>query len=280
MRFSLGCELGYRVDSATTFVFNLQPARLPRQEIVRERLRVTPEIPVQAHAMPESANRYFRLRAEPGELKVIYEAEIDLDVRRDDPGAIAEVPLEELPFEVLPHLYPSRYCKSDRLAKLAEAEFGRLARGHARVAGLCNWIYDHLEYCRGTSDEHTSALVSLVDRAGVCRDFAHLGISLCRSLGIPARFVSAYAWRLQPPDFHAVFEAYLDGRWYLFDPTRQAALDGIVRIGVGRDAAEVAFASIYGRVQPTEMKVRIEPSGGDVGAEDERTADAISVSDL
>ncbi len=84
----------------------------------------------------------------------------------------------------------------------------------------------------------------------MCRDFAHLAIALCRAVGIPARYISAYAWQLLPPDFHAVFEAYLHGpaggAWYLFDPTRMAALDGLVRIGAGRDAADVAFCSIFG----------------------------------
>ena len=105
-------------------------------------------------------------------------------------------------------------------------------------------------------------LRSLGDRRGVCRDFAHLAITLCRAVGIPARYISAYAWQLQPPDFHAVFEAYLAGpdgagAWYLFDPTRMAALDGLVRIGAGRDAADVAFCSIYGTAKADAPQVWI-----------------------
>jgi transglutaminase-like putative cysteine protease len=141
---------------------------------------------------------------------------------------------------------------------------------------VCNWIHDWIDYRRGTSDAHTSACDTLVDRAGVCRDFAHLGIALCRASGIPARFISVYAYRLQPVDFHAVFEAWLGGRWYLFDPTRQAALDGLVRIGVGRDAAEVSFASINGSAEPTAMDVHITPSDPE-NQSDRRTTDAISI---
>ena len=115
---------------------------------------------------------------------------------------------------------------------------------------ICNWIHDHLTYQPGSSDEQTTADESLLRRAGVCRDFAHLGTAFCRALGIPARFVSCYAHGLVPCDFHAVFEAYLDGRWWLFDATRQANLDGLVRIGVGRDAAEIAFSTPYGNMQP------------------------------
>jgi transglutaminase-like putative cysteine protease len=259
MKFSMGCRLGYQVEAPSSFVLNIQPATFERQQLLHERLTLTPEAPVESWVMPESGNRYLRFNARPGELTVDYEAEVELDVRRDDPATVMETPVPELPLATLPHLYPSRYCEADRLPRAAQADFGHFAPGHARVTAICNWIYEQIEYRRGTSDEHTSACDTLVDRAGVCRDFAHLGIALCRALGIPARFVSCYAWRLDPQDFHAVFEAWLGGRWYLFDATRQAALDGLVRIGIGRDAAEVAFSTIRGIVKPTETSVRIAP---------------------
>ena len=260
MNFKLGCRLGYKIPEGASFVLNIQPAEFPQQRLLRESLVLTPELPVGTYLMPESGNRYVRFQAPAGELTIEYDAEVELDVRLDDPTAVPEIPPPELPFETLPHLYPSRYCQADRLPRAAQSDFGGLPPGHARVTAICNWIYEHIEYRRGTSDEHTSACDTLVDRAGVCRDFAHLGIALCRALGIPARFVSCYAWRLDPPDFHAVFEAFLGGRWYLFDATRQAALDGLVRIGLGRDASEVAFTTINGAVEPTVMEVRIEPS--------------------
>ena len=149
--------------------------------------------------------------------------------------------------------------------------------GHERVTAICNWIYDTIAYRPGSSDTGTSAYDTLAERAGVCRDFSHLGIAFCRALGIPARFVSGYAYGLEPPDFHAVFEAYLDGRWYLFDPTRQAALDAIVRIGVGRDAAEVSFATIFGAMNPTGMSVWIAPADGSAET-GERTTEAVNIS--
>lgn len=278
MRFTVGCDLGYRLEAPSTFVLNIEPALTERQRVIAESLRLTPEVPVERYTMPESGNRYLRLTAPEGDLRIAFEAEVELDVRRDDPGTVPEVVSRELPFSVLPHLYPSRYCQADRVQRTAESMIRGVPKGHHRITALCNWIHDEIEYRRGASDSSTSAPDTLVDRAGVCRDFAHLGITLCRSIGVPARFVSGYALGLVPPDFHAVFEAYLGGRWYLFDPTRQAALDGIVRIGVGRDAAEVAFCTIDGPAQATDMAVRIEAH--DRGArEADRTLEAISLSD-
>lgn len=277
MKFFLGCELGYEVTAPSTLLLNIQPAHLDQQKLLREALHLTPEVPVASYVMPESGNRYLRFEAPAGRLDVRYEAEVELTPQREEPGRIPEAPPGKLPFEVLPHLYPSRYCQADRLPRAAAADFGQLDPGHLRVTGICNWIYEQIEYQRGTSDVHTSACDTLVDRAGVCRDFAHLGIALCRALGIPARYASAYAWRLDPPDFHGVFEAWLGDRWWWFDPTRQAALDGLVRIGVGRDASEVSFATIYGSAEPTGMQVRIERED-DPGTDYQPTIDAISTS--
>ena len=199
--------------------------------------------------------------APAGAFTLRYEATVSLSPGLDDPAAIAEVPAGELPFEVYPHLYPSRYCQADRLTPFAQKTFGGLPPGYARVNGICNWIHDHVDYQAGSSDEQSSAMDTILQRAGVCRDFSHLAIACCRAMGIPARYVSAYAWRLDPPDFHAVFEAWLQGpgggAWYIFDATRKAAPDGLVRIGIGRDAAEVAFASPFGAFEAAKPKVWI-----------------------
>jgi transglutaminase-like putative cysteine protease len=211
--------------------------------------------------MPESGNRYLRVVAGPGEFRLEYSGEATLDPRLEDPGAVGEVPPGQLPFEVYTHLYPSRYCQSDRLDRFARRTFGNAPSGHGRVNTVCNWIRDHVDYVSGTSDASTSALDTLVQRAGVCRDFVHLAIALCRALGIPARYVSAYAWRLDPSDFHAAMEAWLQGpeggAWYLFDPTRMSAPEGVVRIGVGRDASEVAFSSPFGAFEAEVPRVWI-----------------------
>jgi transglutaminase-like putative cysteine protease len=259
--FSVGCRLAYRAETRTPFVFNIEAARFGAQAVREERLTLTPELPVERWTMPESGNRYLRMIVEPGAFEVRYQAVVDLAPELEAPASVTEIEAARLPFEVMTHLYPSRYCQSDKLERFARRTFGELPPGYQRVNGICNWICDNVDYVSGSSDALTSAFDTVTQRSGVCRDFAHLGIALCRAHGIPARYVSAYAWRLQPPDFHAVFEAFLQGPtgpgWYLFDPTRMSAPDGLARIGVGRDAAEVAFCTPYDTVEYEKPEVWI-----------------------
>jgi len=275
VRYRLGCDLSYEVEGPTVFIFNLEVARLQRHHDLVERLTISPDLPRRTYIVPDIQNRYFSIEAQPGPLNVRYEAEVTLDVFRADPATINETPLAAIPLDIMPFLLPSRFVSSDRLRAFALREFGDLPTGHQRVTAICNWLYDNIAYERGSSNEQTTADESLILRAGVCRDFAHIGIAFCRALNIPARFVSCYAYGLEPRDFHAVFEAYLDGRWWLFDGTRQANLDGLVRIGVGRDAAEIAFASPFGEMQAGPVKIEIEHVDGSPELPG-RTTDAIS----
>lgn len=258
MKFNVASRLAYEVRDTTVFLLNIEAAALRNQKILTERLNLTPAVAVDRHEL-DGGTRLVRVVVEPGRFEVDYAATIDLSMYDADPASLSETPVAELPLEVTPFLNPSRYCQSDRLARFALREFGALPPGHQRVTAICNWIYDHVDYLSGSSTSETSAYDTMVQRAGVCRDFAHLGIAFCRALSIPARFASSYAWQLDPPDFHAVFECYLDGAWYLFDPTRKAALQGLVRIGVGRDAADAAFATIFGNAVMTDMAVSISP---------------------
>jgi transglutaminase-like putative cysteine protease len=275
MKFRLGCELAYGVVNETVFIFNVSVAILRRHKNLVDELNFNPNLPRRFYAVPDLRNRYVQVVAPVGELLLSYSAEVDLDVHRADPATVHEMDVRDLPLDILPYLLPSRFVPSDRLANFAMREFAAVPRGHARVSTICAWLYQNIEYRRGSSDAKTTASEILIQRAGVCRDFAHLGIAFCRALGIPARFVTCYAFGLSPSDFHAVFEAYLDGRWWLFDGTRQAALDGLVRIGIGRDAAEVAFATPFGQINPGPIKIWIERADGqsEVGP---RTTDAIS----
>lgn len=275
IRYTLGCDLAYDVKNPTVFIFNVEVAKLVRHQDLVERLFISPDQEHRSYTVPDIRNRYFSIEAQPGPLSIRYEAEVTLDVFRADPDTVSETPLNALPLDIMPFLLPSRFVPSDRLAAFALKEFGERPAGHNGVTAICNWIYENIDYQRGSSNEQTTATETLVKRAGVCRDFSHIGIAFCRALNIPARFVSCYAYGLEPRDFHAVFEAYLDGRWWLFDATRQANLDGLVRIGVGRDAAEIAFASPFGQVEFGDVKINIEHADGSpelIG----RTIDAIS----
>jgi transglutaminase-like putative cysteine protease len=274
MKFSVGCDIGYEIIEPATLIFNIEAIAGGRQRILSETLTITPDLPADEKTATETGNRYLRLTAQPGLLRLRYMADIELDALHNPPGTVDEVPVARLPLDTLPYLNPSRYCPSDQLARFANRQFGRIAPGFGRVAEICNWIHAEVDYLSGTSDTTTTAADTFALRAGVCRDFAHLGITFCRALGIPARFVSCYAWQLHPQDFHAVFEAYLGDRWYLFDATRMAALDGMVRIGCGRDAADTAFATIYGAVNPLPIEVW---SNADGNTAEEWTTDAVSV---
>lgn len=275
MKFKLGCELSYSVVEETMFIFNIEAALISRHVSLQENVLFLPNFARRGHTVPDAKTRYIGVHAAAGDFSVRYDAEVDLQVHRADPKTVRETPVPQLPLEILPYLLPSRFVPSDRLAAFAAREFGDLPRGHARITTICNWIHDNIEYRRGSSDAETIATEVLIQRAGVCRDFAHLGIAFCRALDVPARYVTCYAHDLVPGDFHAVFEAYLGGRWWLFDATRQAALDGLVRIGVGRDAAEVAFSTHFGKMEAGPMRVWIERADG-LASEQERTTDAIS----
>ncbi len=261
MKFQLGCELDYDISSESIFIFNIQAMENEYQHILSQSLEIDPNCEKEEYVDREAKNSYFRLIAPEGKLTISYKATVELKHHADNTNKIEEASLARVPLDVVPYLYPSRYCQSDRLMKLARDEFGNCRPGYAKVKAVCDWIYHKISYISGSSDSHTSAYDTATERAGVCRDFAHLGIAFCRALGIPARFVSAYAWQLDPPDFHACFEAYLGDRWYLFDATRLAPTNGLVRIGTGRDAADTAFATVFGAVQLNNMDVYIENIG-------------------
>lgn len=258
MKFKINCELSYNVTQLGTLIFNICPVAHKYQRISEESLCLHPSLAIEKYTETFANNRYFRVNSNGGQLTVNYQAIVDVFFSQDNPSYIEEIPPLELPLSILTYLYPSRYCQSDLLMRMAEQEFGYLSSGYSRVTAICNWIYDKVYYITGSSNNQTSAYDTATERAGVCRDFAHLGIAFCRALNIPARFVSVYAYNLNPPDFHAVFEAYLSGRWYLFDPTRLVSRQGLIRIGTGRDAADVSFATLFGQIQMEKQHISVE----------------------
>lgn len=240
--------LDYQVQAPSHLVFNLEAARCGSQTVASESLAIEPPVELRAFCDEGSGNRFVRFDAQPGPLKLRYHARVQR-AAVELPAELAEVPVNQVPDDVLHYLMPTRYCESDLMSRAAQQLFGDLPPGIGRVQAVSDWIHDSITYEPGSSDSTTTACEVFVQRSGVCRDFAHLGITLCRALNIPARLVVGYVYFNEPPqDFHAVFEAWLGGRWVLFDPTRMAPIDRLVRVGTGRDAKDVAFCTIFGPV--------------------------------
>jgi transglutaminase-like putative cysteine protease len=266
-QFRVGCELAYDVHGPGAFILNVAAASNAVQSVREEQLRTNPPLPIAETTSSFDDKRQHRFRVnEPGSLQVNYSALVEVVHEVHGGVEIPEVVPGDLPTEVVPFLYPSRYCESDLLVRLANKEFGRQPGGFARVTAICNWIFENVEYLRGATDAMTSAYDTVTERAGVCRDFAHLAIALCRALTIPARFVAGYTLNLEPPDFHACFEAYLGDRWYFFDATRLAPQTGFVRIGTGRDAADASFATTFGPLVFRSIVVTMEQTAGPAAA--------------
>jgi transglutaminase-like putative cysteine protease len=283
IRLSYAVELTYRVQApGADFIFNLQAAHTHHQRVLHEKLVISQAVQPRSHTDPVTQGRYLCLKAQPGPLVVAYEATVDIAHHVMEAKDVPEVAVADLPGNVLPYLYPSRYCESDRLLGYATQQFGSLWQGYGRVMAIRDWVNRHVAFRSNTSNSSTTACDTLASAQGVCRDFAHLMIAFCRAVNIPARFATGFDYGadpiLGPPDFHAYVEAYLGNRWYLFDPSGTAIPMGFVRIGTGRDAADAAFATIFGGVQSDAPRVSIQAVANDQGhvVQPTHTAQALS----
>ncbi|MCC2633425.1 MAG: hypothetical protein K0S48_1311 [Ramlibacter sp.] len=249
--------LEYDVKTHSHFSFNIEAAHWPTQKILSERLALSSGVTPHSYTDPRSGNRFIRFDAAPGPLLVNYKAEVEVHTPEPD-TSLREMPVGEVPDDVFPYLMATRYCESDVLCSQIVSMFGEVAPGYGRVKAIQDWIHQNITYKPGSTDSNSTAGEVLEQRAGVCRDFAHLGITFCRALNIPARLVVGYVWFDEPPqDFHAVFEAWLGGQWVLFDPTGMAPVDRLVRIGTGRDAKDVAFATMFGAMDMVRKEVTV-----------------------
>lgn len=268
--------LDYEVSQQAHFLFHIEAAFHEAHRVVEERLTITPSMKVRTFTDERTGNRFIRLDAPKGVLSVNYHARAELDLV-SVPLHLDESAVTAVPDDMLHYLLPSRYCESDVMSRAAQQLFGHLPQGMSRVRAVESWIHESIYYLPGFSNSTTTAQEVFVQRAGVCRDFAHLGITLCRALNIPARLVVGYVHFAEPPqDFHAVFEAWLGNRWVLFDPTKMAPIDRLVRVGTGRDAKDVAFATIFGGVQMLRKELVVEE--GDALPEKPGTATRSTVS--
>jgi transglutaminase-like putative cysteine protease len=255
MKLSIKAELVYTFAAATQIIANLQASQTSDQVILSESLDIQPPVQILSD---KTTHGDRRIRASlSGEVTVCYLAVVENNCRQLLPQAGLQHLWSDLPSDVLPFLLPSRFCPSDKFMRFAQREFATAGDGVARVMAILEWIHRNVDYVSGVSNAQTTAERTFVDRAGVCRDFTHLGITLARALGIPARAVSAYALELNPPDFHAIFEVYLENAWWLIDPTRLASIEGIVRIGSGRDASDIAFLTSDNQCQMLRQTIEI-----------------------
>jgi len=278
VRFDVSCELDYAVFGQTEFLFYVQAAQTAHQSVGAEALNLAGARYFTQHVQPDTGNRLIRASAGAGTLQLAYSAAIEITPVAAPPDEVHELPVALLPPEVLQYLLPSRYCPSDRLLEFAQREFGNMAPGFGRVEAVCDWVHGHVSFAPGSSNVHTCALDVLTNRRGVCRDFAHLSIALLRALNIPARFVTGYDYGIPasygPTDFHAYVEAFLGDRWFIFDATRLCPRNGLVRIGTGRDAADVPFGTLFGPARFGGMRIDIQPRGSEgtsVVIEDDRS---------
>ena len=253
VRLEFTIDLDYEVAAASDFVFAIAAAKTSAQRVVGESLQFSRPVASRWFGDPQLGTRLLRVRAGPGALHVAYTGCVDIRHHFCEPSTLRECAIDELPDDILQFLSASRYCQSDRLVEFAHTEFGGVDPGYTRVEAIRRWVQDYVRFSPGASTTATTALDTLADRRGVCRDFAHLMIALCRAVNVPARIVTGVDYgadpQLGPCDFHAYVEAWLGDRWYLFDPTEISPVEGLVRIGTGRDAADVAFATIFGAVR-------------------------------
>jgi len=257
----VGCELAYDVASPTPAVFLVRPEDGGRHRVVRESWSTEPAAIFHDYT-DLFGNACRRLTLPPGPVRVSYDAIVRTSSALDAVDWNVEQHLvQDLPDEVLVYTLPSRYCLSDVLAKRALELFGSAPRGRACVQAICDWVHDHIAFEMGTSTPLTTAVDVFDSGIGVCRDYAHLAITFCRALNIPARYVFGYLPDIDVPppyptmDFCAWFEAYLGGMWWTFDPRNNDQRKGRIRIASGRDALDVAMVTTYGASTLNSMTV-------------------------
>jgi transglutaminase-like putative cysteine protease len=280
-RIRVGCEARLKVAYPTPTVLQMEPRPDGAPRILRHVWDTEPKTPL--HEFHDVyGNVCYRTTMPAGSFRVSYDAVVEVPGGWDDvvPDA-AQVPVEQLPDEVLHFTLPSRYCLSDVMSDTAWALFKSTPPGWARVQAICDWVHQNIRFKFGSSNPLTTAVDVYERRLGVCRDFAHLAVTFCRAMNIPARYVFGYLPDIgvKPPDekmdFAAWFEAYVDGRWRTFDPRNNTPRIGRIVIGRGRDALDVAMVTTYGRVDLRRMVVwadevmaRTLPSPARGGGED------------
>jgi transglutaminase-like putative cysteine protease len=272
MRLRVGCEFAYESTWQTPAVLLVHARDDDPHHILTETWETLPDVPTHGYRDVYN-NRCQRLSLPMGASTLRYDAVVEISGAPDDVDTSAvQHPVEELPDDVILFTLPSRYCLSDALSNTAWELFGGAPLGWGKVQAVCDWIHDNIEY-GVKSTPLTTALEVYERRGGVCRDFAHLGVTFCRALNIPARYVFGYMPDIgvpppyPPMDFHAWFEVYLGDRWWTFDARFNTPRIGRVPIGRGRDAVDVAMVTTWGAAQFRQMTVWADVITEEAGGE-------------
>ena len=256
MILNITTQLDYRFARPTDILLQFEAAALPDQIVLDDALEISATEHLVRVVAEDGIGERIWVRAN-GRLTCDYRAKVRIDRDVKLIAGLNQTPVHLLPGGMVKYLMSSRYCPADEFQNFAGAEFGDLSGG-ARIAAMRDWIEENFEYLPGVSNAQTTAFDTFALRQGICRDFAHVLITLARASAIPARMASVYALEIVPEDFHAVAELYLDGEWHLVDPTGMATAGSMVRIGVGRDAADVAFMTSYGDAGLNRLSVHVE----------------------
>jgi len=258
----VGCRLAYQIPQDVAAVFKLRPRIDAHQMLEDEFLRFGHDLPYE-DADDGRDNRMQRLLLPAGSVEIRHDAIVSVPCVLDNHDQADDLLLSplHLPAEAVRCTLPSRYCDSDKLLNLAWSTFAGVPGGHERVRAICDWVHEHVEYRFGSGRSDIAASEVVSQGFGVCRDFAHVGIALCRAMNIPARYVTGHLPDIgyvdpgSPMDFHAYMEVYLGGKWFTYDPRYNVPRIGRVAIARGLDAVDGAFATIYGSAQLSYFEV-------------------------
>lgn len=250
------CQLDYHTTEDVPVIFMLRPRSGWAQWVMKEEFHIHPQVPV-VEFTDVYGNLCQRTVMPAGDfhLSVQYRAQVP-DIVDADPMAPLTM-VQHLPTDLLHFLLPSRYCQSDELSALAVSVVGDAPPNYQQVSRIRTWIHQNVRNESGSSNSFTTALETLNTRRGVCRDFAHLGIALCRAINVPARMVVGFLHQLHPMDLHAWFEAFIGGRWFTFDATENMTRGNRIVVAYGRDAADVALATLFGNFTMQNMRVTV-----------------------
>lgn len=264
MTVSISVRLSFELDEPTDTLLQFEAAAIPEQRIISAETKLglsdhCARVPAQ-----DAIGERLMLRTS-GKYAIDYDAQVEVNRKIPELESLGQLDTHELPGETIQYLFDSRYCQANKFQSFVHSEFGDLSGG-AQIAAMRNWIEGHFAYAPGSSNADTTALDTFIEQRGVCRDYTHVMVTLARAAGIPARYCSVYAPGVEPPDFHAVAEVFLadpdgiGGTWQLVDATGMADPSEMVKIGVGRDAADVSFMTTFGSANLTYKEVNVTTS--------------------